>query len=229
MKIIDISVNSLPSFSWFCFQVLRLLTLLVAIYGFLFYFTNLAGAEHFHQKVSRHPVLWGMHVLGGSSALLVSTFVFSRRSGFASFNLHRWLGYLYVTAVIISAAGGLALSFDTDSGLVSGVGLATLAVLWIYATAQSVRYAVLKNHHKHWIWVQRSFALTLSAVFFRLDLGVMMYFLNADYRDIYATVTWHSWVVTLIIMEWGFMENSTLKKPGATMADSKSHNKRAFG
>jgi hypothetical protein len=193
-------------------QLLRVLTFCIALYGILFYFTGLVGSGHFQEKVGNHPLFWGLHVIGGSLSLLASTFVFFPKQGRVNTKRHKTLGYLYVFTVLTSATGGIGLSFYTDSGLMSGLGLGTLAICWIYSTVQSVRYAMLKHHEKHWIWAHRSFALTLSSVFFRLDLGMMMLLVSADYRDIYATVTWHSWIVPLLIMEWIIMEHWPLER-----------------
>src|SRR5258708_12884807 len=51
-------------------------------------------------------------------------------------NIHRWMGRSYVVAVLFGGLGGLALATRSLYGLVTHLGFALLAVLWLFATLQ---------------------------------------------------------------------------------------------
>ena len=171
----------------------------------MFMFVDDIGSAHFKAKVAASPIIWSFHLIGGGMALILSTFVLSSRLRQSSVKTHKALGKLYFLAIIFGSFGGLILSFDTDSNLISGVGLGLLSLFWFSSTLMAYLSARNRNLEEHKMWVYRSFVLTLSAVLFRVELGVLTAFTDASYFDIYATVTWLCWVPILIITEWWFV------------------------
>ena len=83
--------------------------------------------------------------------------------------LHRWMGWSYITILLLfSAPSGLVLGWHANGGWISQLAFVILGVLWIYFTIQALRFAIKKDWTKHRNFMIRSYALTLSAVSLRL-------------------------------------------------------------
>ena len=209
MSLLEITINQASTkFKSVCINTLRLLTIGVGLYSIVFLFSDQIGSPEFHEKIARHPIYWSFHLIGGGISLIICTFLLIDYIRLNRLYLHRLLGRIYVITVFLSALSGFRLSFETEAGLPSNLGLATLSICWLIATFNGFRFAVAKQIESHRLWMMRSFALTISAVFFRLDLALMSTFINASFLEIYATVSWHSWVCTLIVVEWFFIRKN---------------------
>ena len=184
------------------FYTIRILTIAIGLYGLFFMFSDNIGSVNFKTKIEASPLFWSFHLIGGGLALILSTFVLSSKIRRHSVAVHRYLGKFYALAILFASVGGFVLSFETDSGLISGFGLGLLSLFWFYATFMAYITARNKQFKQHKIWVYRSFVLTLSAVLFRIELGILMEVSKHNYFDVYASVTWISWVPMLIITEW---------------------------
>jgi len=194
------------------FNVIRLLSIGVGLYGMVFMFSDDIGSAGFKAKIAASPVFWSFHLIGGGIALITSTFVISNSIRARSISAHQTLGKLYALSIVFAAVGGFALSLNTDSNMISGVALGLLSFFWFITTLMAYLTARKKQFELHRIWVYRSFALTISAVLFRLELGLLMALSQESYFDVYATVSWLSWVPILVLTEWFYVKptsNST--------------------
>jgi len=115
-------------------------------------------------------------------------------------SLHRWLGRIYVAAVLVSGLAGLQLAFYTAAGPFAGVGFGLLAVIWLFVTAAALVFAMKRQISRHRKWMLRSAALTFAAVTLRAYLGLATG-LGADFEIVYPLVAWLSWVPNALVIE----------------------------
>jgi hypothetical protein len=140
-----------------------------------------------------------VHAAGAGTALLTVPFqllpAIRRRRA-----IHRWLGRIYASAVVIAGSAGLALSVGTTAGPVAGVGFGLLAVVWIYVTGQGWLTARARRFDEHRRWMIRSFALTFAAVTLRIYMPLSAV-AGLDVSQAYVAIAWLAWVPNLIVAE----------------------------
>jgi len=114
--------------------------------------------------------------------------------------LHRNLGFVYMTAVVLSAAAAYYLAFHTDFGVVFGSGLAGLATAWL--TTTGLAFAAIKRqlYDQHKEWMIRSYVVTTGFVSFRAVLPLLQSTGVAD-GNAAAICAWGCWAMPLLITE----------------------------
>lgn len=114
---------------------------------------------------------------------------------------HRWLGYLYLNAVLwIAAPTGLALAAVAKGGLWSTIGFALSAVLWQQSTWAGYWSLVQGDVAAHIRWMIRSYAWALSAPAFRL-IQIALYFTGLDDETNYLLSLWLSMAASVWLAE----------------------------
>lgn len=176
-------------------------SILIGLYAFIFQL-GMSGNTDFEERFAQIPLLAAFHVLGSGIALLIGGFQFlpglrARRTG-----LHRWLGRIYLSAVLIGGIGGIALAGRADGGLAGQFGFSLLAVLWLLSGWQA--YAAIRRRDipAHRVWMIRNFSLTFAAVTLRIYLGLAQGPAGISFDAFYPVVAWLAWVPNLIIAEW---------------------------
>ena len=144
-----------------------------------------------------------IHVYASMWVLFAGFTQFSKKLLRNTPRLHRTLGYIYVTDVLlITGPAGLVMGFYANGGLLSRIAFVSLALLWIFFFFFSLKKARQKNFKAHRNYMIRSYALTLSA----LTLRAWKYGINNSIHlppmDVYRVVAWLGWVGNLIIAEW---------------------------
>jgi uncharacterized membrane protein len=138
-----------------------------------------------------------LHIGAGSVALAIGPLQFvgglrSRRP-----RLHKAVGRVYLTAVLLTAVGALSLSRIAEGGPMARLGFASLAVVLLVVTAIAL-VAILRGRvATHRAWMTRSYALIFTAVTFRLWLGVMVP-LGLPFDQAYAVGSWTAWMINLL-------------------------------
>jgi uncharacterized membrane protein len=117
------------------------------------------------------PLYAAFHVLGSGVALLIGGFQFLPRLRVRRIELHRWLGRIYLIAVLIGGIGGIVLATRADGGLAGQFGFFLLAVVWLVSGWQAYSAIRRGDVQAHRIWMIRNFALTFAAVTLRAYLG----------------------------------------------------------
>lgn len=149
-----------------------------------------------------------LHAAMASTALLIGPIQFLpawRRIKGA----HKWLGRTYVVACLTAGIAGLILSFGSSAGPIAGLGFGTLALIWLYTTAQAWRSARGKNFEAHRRWMIRSFALTFGAVTLRLQIPISQ-ILEYDFLTSYRVIAWTAWIPNLLLAEVYLRRGRTL-------------------
>ena len=139
------------------------------------------------------------HVFTSSIVLLAGLTQFS---GYIKTNIpriHRVVGYSYVLIVIfITGPAAFVMGLYANGGLPARISFTMLSSLWILFTALAWYHAVNKNFKRHSVFMQMSYALTLSAITLRLYTFVFAYFhLHMKPVDLYILTAWLSWVPNL--------------------------------
>ena len=187
---------SRPAFA--VFAMASLLVALMSLRILLFPF-ELVMAHMAHFVTEAPWRLWS-HVLGAPLALALAPL--QLWSGFSMRRpaLHRWSGRLYAAAVLIAGLAGLTLApIATASGF-ARAGFIVLALVWIGTTTLGIVAALQGNLARHRWWMQRSLALTFSAVTLRLMMAPLMA-AGWSVAQTYDITAWGCWLLNLTVLE----------------------------
>ncbi len=129
-------------------------------------------------------------------------------AGFTQFNKtffaqgwHRWLGMIYIiTVLLIAAPTGLLMGLHANGGLGAKASFVLLSLTWFVTTLLALVSAKQKRFAEHGEWLFYSYALTLSAITFRLlALGFDVFDIRVRPQEVYVTIAWLSWVPNLFV------------------------------
>ena len=140
-----------------------------------------------------------LHILGGVVALAVGPFQFLTRLRVHFPQIHRWLGRIYLLAVLLGGVAGLYMATFAYAGFITSLGFATLAVLWLSTGFMAYRTIRAGNSVAHRSWMIRNFALTFAAVTLRLEMGLLQMAFGSEAG--YQMVAWLCWIPNLIVAE----------------------------
>jgi hypothetical protein len=117
--------------------------------------------------------------------------------------LHRKIGKAYIFLVLIFAApSGLIMGFYANGGILSIISFTVLSILWWIFTFTAYQKIKQRKIHSHIAFMHRSYALTLSALTFRLYVFLFPHhIMDFSAKEMYALIAWLSWVPNLIIAE----------------------------
>ena len=168
----------------------------------------------------------------------VFTSIFVLPAGFTQFNTnffakawHRKLGMIYILAVLfVSAPTGFLMGLHANGGLASKASFVLLSTLWFITTLLALINAKRRKFIEHGEWMLYSYALTLSAITFRLiALGFDLLDIRVRPQEVYVTTAWLSWVPNIILahlmIKMGFIKRLFrvyLKKVQANMENIQS-------
>lgn len=115
---------------------------------------------------------------------------------------HRVAGKIYLgVGVGVGGAAGLYMSLYAFGGLVSTVGFALLAFVWLYSGVRAFMSARARDFAEHRRWMVRNFACSLAAATLRIELiGGSVAGLPFDW--LYPATAWLSWIPNLIVAEF---------------------------
>ena len=154
-----------------------------------------------------------VHIIAGVVALLAGPVQLwlglNRRTGFP----HRLLGVFYVLAVATGATAAFYLAAHSDFGWVFGLGLGSMALVWMVTTALATTAIGMRRVEQHREWMIRSYVVTFAFVTFRVldtafetaKLGTMLERLTA--------ASWLSWTLPLFITESILQGRKIFMKP----------------
>ena len=181
-----------------------------------------AGANLAPTLYRSHRILFLMHVGGGLVALVVGLFQFIGRLRDARPNIHRALGFTYLTAVLAGAAAGLPLSllildavppaFRTDFFPMAG-SFFLLAIAWGTTSAIALGRARARRFREHRAWMMRSYSLTFAAVTVRLVATILSLLTGDVVFAVNSGVL--SWPLNLVVAEWLIRRNPQPALAGA--------------
>jgi hypothetical protein len=143
------------------------------------------------------------HVFSSLLILVAGGLQFSRLLLVRQRRLHRSLGMIYVVGILlINAPAALVLATHASGGLVAQVAFVALAILWFYFTLKAFLSAKKRDIDLHKQFMIRSYALTFSAVTFRLWTAVLSDVVRVDQWSLYQIVAWLGFLPNLVVAEW---------------------------
>lgn len=144
-----------------------------------------------------------IHVYASMWALFAGFTQFSKKLLRDNSRLHRVMGYIYVSNVLlITGPAGLIMGFYANGGIFSRIAFVTLAILWMYFTVMALIRARQKKFKSHRNFMIRSYALTLSALTLRAWKYGITNTMSVHPMDVYRVVAWLGWVGNLAVAEY---------------------------
>ncbi len=160
------------------------------------------------------PQRYGLlpHIVGGSLALFAGPIQLWLGVRRRTTRLHRWLGYVYITGVVLGAGGAFYLSFFTRPDF--GFSLFVLAVVWCVTIAMALMAVKSKRFDAHREWMARSYIVTFAFVGYRFLVKLPI--LSPLGGGLVPTALWASWVVPMMVYEVAnsWSRARPLKRPG---------------
>lgn len=140
-----------------------------------------------------------VHVAGGMVCLASALPQFSRTLLRRLPAVHRALGWTYVVSVLVfTAPTGLYLALFAKGGMPGRLGFILLGVALFYTTWRGFERVRARDFRGHVAWMIRSYALTASALTFRV-FHLALYL--AGVGGEYVLAIWLSLVVNLAVAE----------------------------
>lgn len=188
----------LKSIAWF---VMSLLAFGVAAYAFGITVTPALRSSFVEGMLAARPVVAPLHFVFAGIAIVAGALQVNRRLRTRFVSVHRWLGRVYVIAVLIGGVAGIVLASSSTAGWVAATGFGLLGVLWLVTTFNGYRSIRQHDTTAHRRWMIRSYALTLAAVTLRLYIP-MSAIAGVSFAVAYPVIAWACWVPNLLIAEW---------------------------
>lgn len=143
-----------------------------------------------------------IHIFAGAICILTALVQFSRYVLKKSKPIHRWSGKVYVFVVLfLGAPTGLYMSFFAKGSLWERSLFLFMAVSWFISTLYGLITIKKKNVLAHKIWMIRSYAMTMTAVTFRI-YHIIFYLLAWDHLANYELSLWISVIGNMLFAEW---------------------------
>lgn len=144
------------------------------------------------------------HISGGLIALIIGPFQFSNKFRNRYMGIHRVMGRVYVTAILIGTISSIYLAWTSGIkiGFSWALSLQGLALAWIVTTGMAYISVMRRRMLQHKEWMIRSYVVTFAFVTFRwLNSAGFVNELMSDFRDRGPACIWVSWAVPLLITE----------------------------
>jgi uncharacterized membrane protein YozB (DUF420 family) len=191
---------------------LRLLLVLAILGALLLWF--LSGRAHYltdYSPRSYSDYYWARrgalipHLAGGVLAVTAGLVQIWLGLTGRTARLHRTLGRVYASGVLIGSLGGLYMAWHVPGHLAYASGLGMLAVAWMLTTGMALYAIQRRDFVQHRAWMLRSYTVTFAFVSFRLFSEWLHRFIEvpedavADQID--TLMAWACWAVPLLLVE----------------------------
>lgn len=187
-------------FSWFIFGIS---SVVVGIYPIIYFLNDgqygiLGSKSAALLSNSFYTLTFYSHITFGGLALLTGWVQFSERLQRTNIRFHRTIGTTYAVSVLLSGTCGGYIAFYATGGLITVLGFASLAIIWLTTTIagfSAIRRNNIGLHQKMMIY---SYAACFAAVTLRIWLPLLE-MLTGSFIDAYRIVSWLAWVPNLIV------------------------------
>ncbi|WP_197446530.1 DUF2306 domain-containing protein [Tautonia plasticadhaerens] len=145
-----------------------------------------------------------LHVLAGLVAIGTGLPQFWPRLRRDHVKVHRVVGRVYLSSVVLGGATGLFLATTSRVTPTYAAGLAFLSVAWLTTSGMAFAAILNRNVDQHKQWMIRSYVVTLAFVSFRLGEDVLAYWGIGTKADRLSVMSWACWAVPLLFTEIAF-------------------------
>ncbi len=192
----NILKNRLYATGWILLLLLSLYYIYHNCFRF-FIFTEASYHSHFWPRAN-----WlFIHIVSGIVATLLVPFQLIPALRKKHKNLHRKLGYTYLTSVICSSVTSFYLAATSGFNIAYITGFTCFTLAWLGTTLMGFIAIVNKNVTQHREWMIRSYVVTLGFSIARLLKDTLIPVHIATKIDLLTTLTWVSWAIPLFITE----------------------------
>jgi uncharacterized membrane protein len=181
---------------------MTILALLIALVSFRYFILSpeVASGPPLGKRFAEYLTPLLFHAGGGITALSLGPWGFWGRFRNKYLYLHRWMGRIYLLAVLIGSIAGFYMAATAFGGLPTRIGFGILAALWFTTGAMAYQRIRQGEVRIHQAWMIRNYALTFSAVMLRVWLPLFQA-LGYGFPEAYTTVAWLCWFPNLLVAE----------------------------
>ncbi|MDG4654884.1 DUF2306 domain-containing protein [Chryseobacterium arthrosphaerae] len=170
------------------------------------------GFLAFKQQVVNNPywmAFFYVHIFSITLCLLAGLTQFSNHFLTENRKLHRIIGKVYVyNILIINVPACFVLGLFSNGGLIGITGFLIQDILWAYFTIVAVLSVKRGNIDRHKNYMILSYAVTTTAITFRLIKNLFYDEKYHDYELFYGTNVWLALVINLLIAYLILRKNS---------------------
>lgn len=143
------------------------------------------------------------HISGGLLAISIGPFQFWKAFRNKYLKTHRWLGRIYLIAILIGTISATHLAWTTALKIhwTWAFALQGLAIAWIITAAMAYVSVLRKRIQQHKDWMIRSYVVTFAFVTFRWLTELPMVQELGSFVERGPTTIWVSWTIPLLITE----------------------------
>lgn len=182
-------------------------------WGFLFIFAGkfiLNDAfPYFGLEEKVYGRFWGMkwplvgHISGGLIALTLGPLQFWQAFRDRYLKVHRWMGKLYLTAILIGTISSTSLAWTTGLAIhwTWAFSLQMLAFAWFCTAAMAFISIKRRRIQQHKEWMIRSYVVTFAFVIFRWLAAMPSIIELGTFVERGPTLIWISWAIPLFVTE----------------------------
>ena len=164
-----------------------------------------------------HLAILMTHIIASMLAILIGPFQFLPRIRKGRLlQVHRWLGRTYLLSILFGGLSGLYMATLSHGGIISHLGFATLAVLWLYSGYRAYRHIRNKEIEEHRRWMIRNYALTFAAVMLRIYVPLSGP-AGFDFLTAYRAIAWLAWAPNLLVAEWIIRRTRPAMRPATVL------------
>ena len=148
-----------------------------------------------------------LHITAGMVALLIGPFQFYSFIRVRHPRVHRTIGKIYLSAVLISGVSAIYLAISDNilrkAEFTFGTGVLGLAIAWLITSGMALFAVKNRNFVQHQEWMIRSYVVTNGFVFFRIIFDSLLAIDQFPFKNEIAGVSaWACWSVPLLVTEW---------------------------
>jgi hypothetical protein len=150
-----------------------------------------------------HHAMLMAHIVTSMLAILIGPFQFlpKLRTG-RLLKVQRWLGRVYLLSILFGGLSGLYMAQFGYGGLITELGFAALAILWLYSGYMAYMQIRNKDIEGHRQWMIRNYALTFAGTMLRVWVPIFVGGVGIDFVMAYRAIAWLCWVPNLLVAEW---------------------------
>lgn len=184
------------------FIVLVVLALIIGLYPLMYAFVE---SKHTFLKTKLPELLndpiWKFaflsHISFGALALFIGWRQFGDSFRSKNLSLHRIIGKIYITSVLISSITAIYIGYFANGGIISALGFMSLGFIWLTVTLLAWFKIKRGNIVAHQILMVYSYSCTFAAVTLRLWYPLLNS-ITAGSDKSYLIVAWLCWIPNLL-------------------------------
>lgn len=183
------------------FFALWLTGIALSYFSFDLQYNFLASKQH----MLANPVWMAsfyLHLLFGAIAVLCGFPLFFPSLIKPSSRIHKKIGKIYVASILgMTGPTGFYLAFYAEGGAVATIGFSLMSLAWMLPTYLAYSAIIKGDTEKHFKWIWRSYAMTLSGVTLRLLTPFLSGQLLLDPDLVFKLTAYLSWMLNLCVAE----------------------------